>query len=152
MPQCKTRYFGTISYDTRDAIEFPAGLPGFEQRRLFLPVDDAERRPMVFLQSLEEQSLCFLTLPVLLLDPGYLLQMSPEDVAVLGLKKQPAIPAEAVCLALISVLADGSAAANLLAPVVIHAAGGRGVQSVRDDAVYSCRQPLGATAGAPPCL
>ena len=152
MPQCETRYFGTVSYDDRTVITFSAGLPAFEHLRGFLPIEEAARRPFIFLQSLEEPRLCFLALPVAVLDPGYQLKMTLEDLATIGLKKPPGAGDDLRCLAVVSFNRDGVAAANLLAPIIVNAANRQAVQSVRDDFVYSACQRLTQTPEAAPCL
>jgi flagellar assembly factor FliW len=151
MPQCDTKYFGKLSYEDGVVLEFPAGLPGFERCRYFLAIDDAAQRPLLFLQSLEEPVLCFITLPVAAFDPGYCLKMSAEDVAAIGLARQPAIGAEALCLAVVSMAGDGVPTANLLAPIVVNPRNGRAVQSVRDDSAYGCRHALAAAPEVAPC-
>jgi flagellar assembly factor FliW len=151
MPQCETRYFATVSYDDQTVITFPAGLPAFEPCRRFLPIEDAVRRPFIFLQSLEDPHLCFLTVPVAALDPGYQLKMSPHDLATIGLQRPPAHGGDLQCLAVISFGGNGAATANLLAPIVVNAATRQAVQAVRDDSVYHCCHPLTPAAEAKPC-
>ncbi len=151
MAVCDTRYFGTISYDERSLITFPAALPGFPQARRFLPIDNPARRPIVFLQSLEDPQLCFLSLPVALVDPNYRLKMSAEDLALAGFDHVPALESEAQCLVIVAVAEDGLATVNLLAPVVINRLTAQAVQAVRDDAVYPCRQPLARAREVTPC-
>src|SRR5271169_4387465 len=116
MPQCETKYFGTVSYDQQTVIMFPAGLPAFENHRQFLPIEDAARRPFVFLQSLEDAGLCFLTLPVATLDRNYQLKMSAEDVVAIGLRQPLGASTNLQCLAVVSFNRDGNPTANLLAP------------------------------------
>jgi flagellar assembly factor FliW len=147
MPQCETRYFGTVTYE--ESIEFPLGLPAFEDRRPFLLIEDAARRPLLFLQSLEDPRLCFITLPVALVDPGYQLKMSASDLAAIGCEKQPAGQAGLLTVAVVSMAAGEIPTANLLAPIIINPAAGKAVQSVRDDSAYSCCHPLAAEVA--PC-
>jgi flagellar assembly factor FliW len=143
--QTKTKYFGTLNYDEGRVVEFPAGLPGFEAERRFLLLEDAARKAVIFLQSLRDPQLCFLTLPALAVDPGYRLRIPADDLRLLDFAPgcQPAIGNEVDCLVILSAIADGSLTANLLAPLVIRAANGRAVQAVRDDFAYGCRHPLG---------
>jgi len=148
MPECETRYFGTISFDEPALIAFPAGLPGFAQCRRFLPLQDASRKPLIFLQSLEQPQLCFLTFPVAVVDPAYRLKMNTDDLALIGLERQPDPGDEADCLVIIAFGEDHLPSANLLAPVVINRATGLAVQAVRDDSVYSCRHPLRTVVSA----
>jgi len=151
MPECETRYFGTISFEEPAVIRFPAGLPGFAHCRRFLPLQDASRKPLIFLQSLEEPQLCFLTLPIPAVDPAYHLKMNDEDRALIGLERQPVLGDEAECLFIIAVGEDHVPSANLLAPVVINRATALAVQAVRDDSVYSCRHPLRPLAEVSAC-
>lgn len=95
MANCETRYFGTIGYDEPSVIVFPAGLPGFPQSHRFLLVEDSAHRPLVFLQSLDDSQLCFLLLPVALVDSAYRLKMSAEDMALIGFDHLPALETEA---------------------------------------------------------
>jgi flagellar assembly factor FliW len=151
MPESETRYFGVLSYEPAAVIDFPAGMPGFENCRRFLPIDDAVRRPLIFLQSLEEPQLCFLTLPIEAVDPEYCLKMSPEDLALAGFESAPALGAGALCLAVITAAPDEHPTVNLLAPIVVNRAAAKAVQAVRDDSVYGCRHPLGEAAEGPSC-
>ena len=144
MPQCETKYFESLNYEPGSEIEFPAGLPGFENCRWFLPLDDTARNPLLFLQSLEQPGLCFIMLPVLAIDPTYQLTLTEEDLSALALDatRQPVIGQGVLCFAVVAFGADGVPTANLLAPVVISLKNGKAVQQVRDDAVYGCRHPL----------
>jgi len=143
MPSLETKNFGTLPYDPESTLEFPQGLPGFDERRLFIAVQLPDRRPLVFLQSLEDPGLCFLTLPILTIDPQYQLRVSPEDRAVVGLA--PAGPvrigADVLCLAVLS-LRESGPTANLLAPVVVNLRIRKAVQAVAADSGYSHQHVL----------
>jgi flagellar assembly factor FliW len=139
MPSILTEQFGELHYEEDAALLFPRGLPGFEQRRRFVLLDDPNLAPLVHLQSLETGNLCFLALPVRSVDPDYETMLSSEDREVLefGDKHLPTLD-----LALLSATEDGRLSANLLAPVVIDLATQRGVQAVRFDSRYSHKHPL----------
>lgn len=149
MPQIATPYFGRLSYDPGSVIEFPAGLPGFEQQRRFVPVELADYHPLVFLQSLEPDGPCFPTLPVSAVDPDYRLQAAPEDLMLVGLPpaRQPAMGSEALALAIVTV-AETGITANLLAPVVVNLANRRAVQAIRPDGRHAHAHPLEAAEAA----
>lgn len=152
MPECKTRYFGTITFDEPAVIAFPAGLPGFAHCRRFLPLEEPSHKPLIFLQSLEQPQLCFLTLPISAVDPAYRLKMNAEDLAIIGFKQQPALGDEIPCWAIIAVGEDSVPTVNMLAPIVVNPATGLAVQAVRDDSVYSCRHPLAPVGEVSACL
>jgi flagellar assembly factor FliW len=143
MPETQTTNFGTISFGPESVFEFPNGLPGFEERRRFLPVQNPRTAPIVFLQSLEEPSLCFTTLPVWVVDPQYRLQVMEQDLEVLELTadRQPRIGDEILCLALLSIRNTGTTA-NLLAPVVVNLKNYKAVQAVSAESGYSHRHLL----------
>jgi flagellar assembly factor FliW len=149
MPQIETTYFGSLSWQPESAIEFPAGLPGFEDERSFLPVEIREYAPLVFLQSVRTPGLCFLTLPVLAADPEYRLEAAPEDLARIGLdpRRQPVVGKDVLCLAVLTVAEDGITA-NLLAPLVIALDSHRGVQAIQPQGRYSHRHPLACEEAA----
>jgi flagellar assembly factor FliW len=151
MATCETRYFGTVCYDEPSVIAFPAGLPGFPECRRFLPVDNPTHRPLLFLQSLDNPQLCFLSLPIALAEPDYRLKMSVEDLTLVGFDRLPSWKTEAQCLAVVAVAEDGLATVNLLAPIVINCATRQAVQAVRDDAAYACRHPLARAAEVALC-
>ena len=71
MTLLETKNFGRISYEAQSALEFPCGLPGFEGRRQFVAVRFPENDPLIYLQSLEDPALCFITMPILAVDPQY---------------------------------------------------------------------------------
>lgn len=144
MPEAETKYFGRITYAEDSVIEFPAGLPGFEEERRFLAVEQAAARPLVFLQSLGCRDLCFLTVPVQAVDPRYELSITPEDLGILEWsgEGQPQIGADLLCLAMLSLSEGRSPTANLLAPVIVRMPSRRAVQAIRCDGAYSHQHAL----------
>lgn len=145
MPRVQTEQFGELDYEEEAVIVFPRGLPGFEQARRFVLLDNVEFAPLAHLQSLETGDLCFLTLPVRTVDPEYETMLAAEDRETLGWRDagQPTLD-----LALLSADEDCCLSANLLAPIVIDLATRRGVQAVRCDTRYSHRHTL---CGEPVC-
>jgi flagellar assembly factor FliW len=149
VPQADTQQFGPVPYRLEDVITFPLGLPGFEQETSFLLIAPAKTKPLVFLQSLGRSELCFVTLPLEVVNPNYLLAVSAEDQKILSFAGQnlPAVgqvkDGSILYLAIVS-LTDLRPTANLLAPLVIHAAAQVGVQAIRLDNVYSHQHPVEA--------
>ena len=153
MPRLDTPRFGAIEYPDDAVIHFPAGLPAFETDTQFLAIERKDAAPLIFLQSIVHPSLCFLTMPVLDVSPGYSLALSPEDLRLLGLPagSQPEIAGHVACLCILTVPERGPATANLLAPIVIRRDTRIGLQAVQVDSPHSHRHPLFAE-GASPCL
>lgn len=130
----KTPQFGNVAFDENDIFEFVCGLPGFDQARRFICIEQPTLRPIVFLQSVDDPALCFITLPAHSIDPEYVPNLAGEDMEALGLA---CVPHSLACLAIVLMLEDGKATANLLAPVVLSRETMRGVQAVRPDNIYS---------------
>jgi len=143
MPYFETQNFGTVDYEGNSILEFPHGLPGFEERRRFVALTFPDTRPLVFLQSLEDRNLCFITLPVLTIDRQYRLEVGEEDLAKLDLasERQPRIGEDVACLAVLT-LEETGPTANLLAPIVINIGNLRAVQAIAPDSGYSHQHAL----------
>ena len=143
MPELQTTNFGTVAFTPESVFEFPRGLPGFEERRRFVPVQNPASAPILFLQSLEEPSLCFVTLPVLVVDPVYRLRILEPDLEILQWKAgcQPRIGEDVLCLAVLSFQPSGPTA-NLLAPVVVNLRNHKAVQAVAPESDYSHQHAL----------
>ena len=132
--------FGDLEYNDEALLQFPRGLPGFEQCRFFVLIQQPQHAPLVHLQSLENAGLCFLAVPARQVDPDYGLQLHQDDLDL--------IPAgdPTLELVLLSAASDGQVTANLLAPIVIHLPTRVAVQSVRNDQKYSHQHPVGEVA------
>lgn len=132
----QSRWLGEIESDPGSELIFPAGIPGFEDDRRILPVEIPSQRPLVYLQSLIHQDVCFAALPVFVIDPGFHLRLSDEERSLLQLPEgcDPAVGADVLCLALLMSRGD-EVRVNLNAPVVINLHNGRGIQAIATDRV-----------------
>jgi flagellar assembly factor FliW len=153
MPLTSTKYFGTVSCEDGDRYHFPLGLPGFENEKSFVLMNVPGRQPLVFLQSTSTPQLCFLTLPILVVDPEYRLSVSFEDLEILELEttRQPQLGDEVLVLALLSIQDVPAPTANLLAPLVINLGNHCAIQAIRCDTVYSHQHPLPALIRSEAC-
>jgi flagellar assembly factor FliW len=154
MLRIDTAHFGPLDCSEDSVIEFPAGLPAFEDQTRFVLVEQPESAPLVFIQSLARPDLVFPALPVQVISPDYRLEMPAEDRALLGFAEQspPPLPGrDLLCLAIVTAPAGAPPTANLLAPVVINLTTRRAVQVIQADAAYSHQFPLFQTAEPTPC-
>ncbi len=129
-------------------IEFPQGLPGFEHERRFTLSQPSEFAPLVRLQSIASPAVSLWTAPVDAVDPDYALDLSEDDLHVLGFDpaRPPRPGLDIQCLVILCATENGPLTANLLAPVVINLRNRRAVQSVRSDRRYSHQHPLSGEA------
>lgn len=150
--QLRTKFFGEIECSADEHLEFPQGLPGFEQHRQFVLLDQPATRPLVFLQSVEEQDLCFAALPLQKIAPECQIHLTPEEAAQLDapVSDQELLAQQFLQLAFVS-LNEGGPTANLLAPVVIHVATRRGMQLIQWESGLSSQQPISPLWERPSC-
>jgi len=144
MSRVASRYFGSLEYTSGETFTFPEGLPGFPSETSFLPIEIPEQFPIVYLQSLKTPELCFVSVPVNCLVAGYQLAVSAEDLALVGFGPDAAPGPGMLCLALLCFEGDGTAVANLRAPLVVNVANRRAAQMIQTEAEYPVRFALNA--------
>jgi flagellar assembly factor FliW len=124
-------WLGEIEWNPGCELLFPGGLPGFETERRMIPVEIPAQRPLVYLQSLAHDNVCFLALPVLAINPDFQLRLPEEEKAAILLPEdcEPVIGADVLCLGLL-VPSEHTVKVNLNAPIVINLHNSMGVQCV----------------------
>ena len=144
MPTLPTAYFGQLDYTDDTVYAFPEGLPGFEGERSFVFIRRPHTEPLIFMQSLASQQLCFLVLPVFAACPDYRLHLSPEDLAKLGLPAgiEPRIGGDILCGAIVCPSNPDGPTVNLLGPIVLNLQAQIGMQIIQNEGVYSHQHPL----------
>jgi flagellar assembly factor FliW len=153
MPRCRTKSHGQIEYTEDVLMHFPEGLFGFESETRFLPIEVPALYPILFLQSIQRPELCFVTMPILVIDPGYRLALSPTDLELAGMRagRQPVIGEDVLCLAILTLREDGPTTANLIAPLVINLRSRRAVQALMLESEYSHQHVFPAAAPEAVC-
>ncbi len=142
MLKWNSRKLGQIEYDSADVVTFPKGLAGFEMETSFVPVEKNGYEPVVFLQSLRSPELCFITVPMNVVDKSYELRVLNEDLLVISGAGLSTATEDLACLAIVCLPEQGEATANLLGPVVMNRKNRIAVQAIRDDCKYSASHPL----------
>jgi flagellar assembly factor FliW len=129
-----SQWLGEIEFGPNSELFFPTGLPGFEGERGILPVEIPAQKPLVYLQSLTNPEVCFVSLPVFVVNSGFHLRLSDDERSILQLSGDgdPMIGVDVLCLALL-IPSLGSVRVNLNAPVVINLHNSRGVQCLCAD-------------------
>jgi flagellar assembly factor FliW len=144
MPKIPTKFFGELDCDAGALYSFPSGLPGFETHTsfFFLTIPGAE--PLMLLQSALSANLCFVLLPVLVVDRDYDLRLTPDEASELGLPpdRSPAIGRDVLCAAMVCSGDEAAPTVNLMAPVVVNLHTKVGMQVIHGDTGYSHRHSL----------
>lgn len=126
--------FGSFEVAEDKLIEFPAGLPGFEDCHLFTLVHEEGGSQRLFqLQSVDDPGLAFSLADPKDLGVNYEFPLDDQEVAALGLQS----PADAWVALIVrrEAIGEGTPAnaglrANFMAPLVINVAARRGLQKV----------------------
>ncbi|WP_018988336.1 flagellar assembly protein FliW [Aromatoleum toluclasticum] len=130
----ESQVFGSVDIPDDKVIEFPAGLPGFEECRNFALVhEDGSTASLFQLQSLDNPAAVFSITGAERLGVNYEFGLSDDEVAQLKLTN----PADAF-VAVIVRKDEGEAGnpatagmrANFMAPLVINVSARRGIQKV----------------------
>lgn len=142
-----------MEYSPETVFQFAAGIPGFDDQAAFVFLEQPKNHPLVFMQSLARQDLCFIAVPVFAADPRYKLHLSPEDRELLELPfpPEPQIGADLICLALVTLSEGADPTINLASPIVLNLKNHKGVQSIQECSGYSMQHPLSSAAERLPC-
>lgn len=122
--------FGTLEVEASKIIEFPQGLPGFEDLKrytLLHPTESAGEAPSFFiLQSVDDPALAFHIADPARFGFNYEIALSDEDAAMIHL----ANPAAAAVVVMLVNEGGNGVRANLNAPLVLNLEARLGVQHV----------------------
>ncbi|MGI5901744.1 MAG: flagellar assembly protein FliW [Desulfitobacteriia bacterium] len=128
-------------------IEFPKGIPGFEEEKIFI-LEKEEGNPLARLDSATNKDLGFIILQPQLFFPDYLpqVELSPEEVKLLEVKPEDELAVWS--LATISLSDITKSTVNLRAPLILNFRTNKGIQMILNDENYPYRQKLFAEAEA----
>ena len=134
--------FGTLEVEPSKVIDFPHGLPGFENCHRFTLFHPEGEDPKYFiLQSLDEPAVAFHLADPARFGFSYEIALSEDEAATLQLTD----PAQmAVAVILTKPEDDGPVNANLNAPLIMNLAAKRGLQHVFAELKYAIGGPAEA--------
>jgi len=125
--------------DARAAIRFKEGLPGFEQDKNFILIEDENDSPFGTLQSLDNESVRFIVVDPFLFHKEYEFDLADNANDELQVEQ----PHELRIRSIVSIRGEaGEASINLVAPIVINTAKNLGKQVILTNTEYSIRHPL----------
>jgi flagellar assembly factor FliW len=101
---------------TESTVRMPMGLLGFEAIKEYSLLADPAEEPFLWLQVPHDANLAFVVIAPQPLLPDYQPDISPEDLAFLGL----ASTADAAILSIVTVQGPNQATLNLKGPIVLN--------------------------------
>src|SRR3989339_1534403 len=135
--QLNTKNFGLIEIDEKNIIEFPEGLPGFEDKKRFTLLGKMEEEPYFdWLQSIEDMDLVFVTINPKFIIPEYYIDVEQNDIEFLKIKDENKV----LIYAIVVIPEDiEEMSANLKAPIIINTENNIGKQLVLENKQYQIR-------------
>lgn len=135
-----SKFFGEFEYRKKDIINFPKGMPGFEDTREYVIIDNPDGGGVFkWLQSLERPDLAFVVINPFIIKPDYDFELPDWAADRLGL----GCAEDALVLTIVTVPENiNNMTTNLKAPIVINTKNGMAIQVALDDERYSLRHPM----------
>ncbi len=122
-----------------DPLEFPAGLPGFEEHKQFIFESRAEMRPFLWLRSVDDPEMALPIISCFLLKKQVLLHISKEELSLIGHPTEDDI---APYYILRVDPKEGTITANTKAPVIINTKSMQGRQVILELDGLVVNEPL----------
>ena len=133
--EVNTKTMGKIMVDTDKILNFPVGLFGFEDYHKYALIE-AEYRPFIWMQSLEEKNLAFLLIDPFTVADGYEIDVDDKTLLEIGVVS----PADVVVYSIVTVPGDGGpVTANLQGPVVINSKNNSAIQAILSDSKWTTK-------------
>lgn len=135
----QTTRFGKIEVAEDEILTMQTGLLGFSNARLYAVLEDEISSPFKWFQSLEVESLAFVTIDPQLAVSDYKIALAEEHMK----KIQANSLEELSVMVIVTITKDiKDVTVNLQGPLVINMAASLGIQLVIPDGDYSTRHPL----------
>lgn len=135
-----SRILGEIEIEESTIINFPGGIPGFEDEKQFVIIPLEENAPFYYLQAVNSANLCLLMADPFIFFPDYQIELPDEEIKKLG---EGAKAEDIVLYAILNTQEDlKNTTANLIAPIIINISSKKGLQFIAQKSAYNIRHPL----------
>ena len=141
--QIKSTRFGEFEVSEELVVQFPEGLPGFEDQKqfAFLPYTvDEDNSPFAYMQSVQDPDLTLLLADPFLFFKHYSLNLNDEDAAQLGLSDSEETAGVYGIVAVPEKIDQMTV--NLVAPIVVNWKEQKGMQIILNRSHYSTKHRL----------
>lgn len=142
----QTKFLGEVQINPASIIQFPQGIPAFEEEKDFVVIPLGAQSPFVTLQSVQTPSVGFMAAYPYHFKEDYTFDLEQEDLKQLQIEKSEDVLVYAI-LTLKDTLENSTM--NLLAPVAINVKKQIGKQVVlHENAEHPLRYPLKPKKGS----
>ena len=131
--------FTDLVFEEKDIIQFPAGIPGFENNKEFVIVQLPEYAPFEWLVATDNSGLRFAIINPMIFHPDYAPNIIKEQLTDLAIDK----PEDILLYCIVTIRKNPEeSTANLVGPVIINKTRRFGKQIIIDDEKYSTKEPI----------
>lgn len=132
-----TKRFGQIEIDENGILDFPEGIPGFEDVKKFVLLGSSDENSLFqWLQSVDNTELAFVVIEPKRIWPDYEVDVDEDDVKMLGIDNESKV----LVFSIVVVPEDvEKMTANLKAPILINTFNKRGKQIIMDNSRYNIK-------------
>lgn len=136
----KTTRFGILEIDDKMIINFPRGIPGFEELSRFIILPAREAEDFRWLQAVDDPDVALLVIDPFKFFGGYSVDIPQDILAELKIKE----PSDTLLLTTVTIPRDNpeGTTANLLAPIILNLKTNKAVQVILKDSPYSTKHRL----------
>ncbi|MCR5613145.1 flagellar assembly protein FliW [Treponema sp.] len=134
----KTKNGTVVSVEENHILHFPEGLFGFELYHNYA-IYDSEYSPFMWMQSLDDQNLAFLTVDPFLICNDYELDVDDKYLAKIGITS----PADVIVLSIVTIPRNGDpVTANLQGPIIINKNNGQCLQAILNSTRWTTKHDI----------
>lgn len=133
--EIETKPYGKMTVHEKLLINFPYGIPGFEEYKKFVLLD-AEQASFFWLQSIENKDLAFILVDPQFFRPDYFLNVSSFDLNSIKIDEKDA---DILVLSIVTIRENSEMTANLAGPIIINRKNKEARQVINDDAKWLVR-------------
>jgi len=137
----RSKYLGEIEIERDQVVYFPEGLPAFEEEQQFVIIPFAADSPFFYLQSVNNEKLCFILADIFTFFPNYEIEINNRELRRLKISE-----GDKGYLNVFAVLTIperfAETTANLLAPLIINFDQQVGIQYIPQLSKYHTKHPL----------
>jgi len=134
-----TKFFGEVEINEENIIEFPNGIPGFEQENRFVLLDINEQGTYHSLQSVDNAEIALVVTNPYIFFNDYEFDIDQNTINLLNINSK-----EDVMVFSVLTLKDPfkQTTANLQAPIVLNLKKNLAKQLILHDTTYQTKQPI----------
>lgn len=132
-----TKRFGQIEIDENGILEFPEGIPGFEDIKRFVLLGSSDESSLFqWLQAVDNTELAFVVVEPKRIWPDYEVDVDEDDVKMLEIDNESKV----LVFSIVVVPEDvEKMTANLKAPILINTSNKKGKQIIMDNSRYDIK-------------